>query len=301
MLSGLMTGFRWNWVKWVLLVMLIVESSLLLGLNVQRYVGGYVRAYQFGGFQYGCSNLQASTVSNDSLIRWVRLTCPNRPAVRMLPNGDCGVKENPCAHVIPTYSSPRGLLGLYAVDHADPACPDNLHPYAGYLLNSGVGQVYGSWGFGATDIDYCAVTQASGGTMEAFSLQWSLGTTTTLPPSFQSSVSASNVTVAHGGTAMFTMTLTSKNQFSGNLSFVEDRVIQVNGALPPTLSFNPQSVILRADGSSSTTVTIDAWPYTTLGPWYAYVDITPVYGLNYYGGYGYPYSSYQTTVEVDVT
>ena len=205
-----MTGFRWNWVKWVLLAVLIVESSLLLGVNVQRYVGDYVQAYQFGGFQYGCSNLQASTVSNDSLIRWVRLTCPNGPAVRMLPNGDCGVKENPCPHVIPTYTSPGGLLGLYAVDHADPACPDNSHPYAGYLLFSGVGQVYGSWGFGATDIDYCAVTKASGGTMEGFSLQWSLGETTTLPPSFHSAVSASNVTVAHGGTAVFTMTVTSK-------------------------------------------------------------------------------------------
>ncbi len=154
-----------------MLAVLIVESSLLLGANVQRYVGGYVQAYQFGGFQYGCSNLQASTVSNDSLIRWVRLTCPNGPAVRMLPNGDCGVKENPCAHVIPTYTSPRGLLGLYAVDHANPACPDNSHPYAGYLLISGVGQVYGSWGFGATDIDYCAVTKASGGTVDGFSLQ----------------------------------------------------------------------------------------------------------------------------------
>ena len=298
-----MTGFRWNWVKWVLLVVLIVESSLLLGVNVQRYVGGYFQAYQFGGFQYGCSNLQASTVSNDSLIRWVRLTCPNGPAVRMLPNGDCGVKENPCAHVIPTYTSPRGLLGLYAIDHANPACPDNSHPYAGYLLISGVGQVYGSWGFGATDIDYCAVTKASGGTVDGFSLQWTLGETTTLPPSFHSSVSASNVTVAHGGTAMFTMTVTSKNQFFGNLSFIEGRVINANGAsaFPPTLSFNPQSVILKGDSTNSTVVTIQASSYTSLGRWFAYVDITPVYGVNYYGGYGYPYSSYQTTVEVYVT
>jgi hypothetical protein len=291
-----MFAFRRHWLKGVLLALLIAESSFSLALVVERYV----QAYEFGGFQYGCSSLQAATVSNDSFIRWVRLTCPNAPAVRMTPNGYCGVHENPCTLVIPTYTSPRGLLGLYAVDHANPACPDNSHPYAGYLLISGLGQVYGSWGFGATDIDYCAVTKASAGTMEGFSLQWSLGETTTLPPSFRSSVSASNVTVAHGGTAVFTMTVTSKDQFFGNLSFIEDRVIQVNGAFPPTLTFNSGSVILKADGTNSTMVTIQASPYTSLGPWYAYVDITPVYGLNYYGGYGYSYSSYQTTVEVYV-
>ena len=42
-----------------------------------------------------------------------------------------------------------------------------------------------------------------------------------------------------------------------------------------------------ADGRNSTAVTIQASSYTTLGPWFAYVDITPVYGLNYYWGYGY--------------
>ena len=301
MLSGIMTGFRWNWVKWVLLVVLIVECSLLLGVSVQRYVGGYVQAYQFGGFQYGCSNLQASTVSNDSLIRWVRLTCPNgTPAVRMFPNAYCGVYENPCTKVIPTYTSPRGLLGLYAVDHANPACPDNSHPSSGYLLISGVGQVYGSWGFGATDIDYCAVTNLSSGTMEGFSLRWSLGESVSPPPSFHSSISSSNVTVAHGGTATFTMTLTSKNQFSGNLSFIVGTV-NGNGVFAPVLSFNPRSVTLKADGSNSTTITIQTTPYTSPGPWYAYVDVTPVYSLNYYGGYGYAYSSYQTPVLVLVT
>ena len=295
-----MSAFRRHWLKGVLLALLVVESCFLLVLNVERLF----QSYEFGSFQYGCSSLQASMISSDSWIRWVRLSCPNgAPAVRMFPTAYCGVREPPCARVIPTYTSPGGLLGLYAVDHADPACPDNSHPYAGYLLFSGVGQVYGSWGFGATDIDYCAVTKASGGTMEGFSLQWSLGETTTLPPSFHSAVSASNVTVAHGGTAMFTMTVTSKNQFSGNLSFIEDRVINANGAsaFPPTLSFNPQNVILRADGSNSTTVSIQTTPSTTLGRWFAYVDITPVYGVNYYGGYGYPYSSYQTTVEVYVT
>ena len=293
-----MSAFRRHWLKGVLLALLVVESCFLLVLNVERLF----QSYEFGSFQYGCSSLQASMISSDSWIRWVRLSCPNgAPAVRMFPTAYCGVREPPCARVIPTYTSPGGLLGLYAVDHANPACPDNSHPYAGYLLINGVGQVYGSWGFGATDIDYCAVTKASDGTMDGFNLRWSLGETTRLPPSFHSSVSASNVTVVHGGTAMFTMTVTNKNQFSGNLSFIEDRVIQVNGAFPPIFSFNPQSVILKADRTNSTTVTIHASSYTTFGPWFAYVDITPVYGVNYYGGYGYPYSSYQTTVEVYVT
>jgi hypothetical protein len=108
------------------------------------------------------------------------------------------------------------------------------------------------------------------------------------------------VTVAHGGTAMFTMTLTSKNQFSGNLSFIVSTV-NGNGVFAPVLSFNPRSVILKANGSNSTRVTIQTTPSTSSGPWYAYVDATPVYGLNYYGGYGYAYSSYQTTVLVYVT
>src|SRR2546427_6635947 len=73
-------------------------------------LGVMFRLINSGVFQYGCSNLQASTVSNDSLIRWVRLTCPNgTPAVRMFPNAYCGVYENPCTKVIPTYTSPRAF------------------------------------------------------------------------------------------------------------------------------------------------------------------------------------------------
>jgi hypothetical protein len=176
-----------------------------------------------------------------------------------------------------------------------------------YLLASGVSEVYGPFGFNAFDLDYCAVTTVSTGTMEGFSLQWSLGYGG-VGSWFRSSV-PSNVTVAHGGSATFTMTLTSYNQFSGNLSFATGQVSDPYAAMPatpPTLSFSPRSVILKADGSNSTLVTIRASANTALGSWQAQVLTTPVYGLWNYGGFSIfagtiEYSSYLTSMIVYVT
>jgi len=221
--------------------------------------------------------------------------------------GYCAVKENPCTYVFPTFTPPRGLLGLYAVDHASPACPDISRPRAMYLLESGVGEIYGPRGFDAFDLDYCAVTSVSAGTMEGFSLRWTLGSGG-VGSWFLSSV-PSNVTVAHGGNATFTMTLTSRNQFFGNLSFATGQISNpyaANPATPPTLSFSPASVILKPDGSNSTVVTIRASPNTALGSWQAQLLTTPVYGLWQYGGFSIfagsaEYSSYLTSMTVFVT
>ena len=246
-----------------------------------------------------CSKRVLEPPWQKSFVRWVRLTCPNGPAVRMSPSGSCGVRENPCTHIFPIFTPPTGLLGLYAVDHANPTCPDNS-PYAGYLMVNGVGEIYGSFGFPATDLDYCAVTTASGGTMDEFSVRWSLGYGV-LSPWFRSSF-PSNVTVTQGGTATFTMTLTSYNPYSGNLSFATGQVSNEYAGspiTPPTLSFSPRSVILKADGSNSTLVTIHAAPNTNLGSWRAQLFMTPVYGLWYYGGFTpAPYASANGTTAI---
>ncbi len=305
MVSSLAGGYRRHWLKVVLLMLLIAESLSLFVLVLENYR----QEWSYGSFQYGCSSLQASpAASNDSFVRWVRLTCPNGPAVRMSPSGSCGVRENPCTHIFPIFTPPTGLLGLYAVDHANPTRPDNS-PYAGYLMVNGVGEIYGSFGFPATDLDYCAVTTASGGTMDEFSVRWSLGYGV-LSPWFRSSF-PSNVTVTQDGTATFTMTLTSYNPYSGNLSFATGQVSNEYAGspiTPPTLSFSPRSVILKADGSNSTLVTIHAAPNTNLGSWRAQLFMTPVYGLWYYGGFTpAPYasangtSSYQKSTIVYVT
>jgi len=297
-----MVAIRRHWLKGVLLALAIAESSLLVVLVIELEV----QAMQDGGFQYGCPTLQVSMVSNDTQFRWTRLTCANGPAVRMIP-GYCAVRENPCTYVFPTFSPPRGLLGLYSVDHANPACPDTSNPRAMYLLESGVGEIYGPRGFDTFNLDYCAVTAVSAGTIEGFSLQWTLGTGGA-GSWFLSSV-PSNVTVAHGGTATFTMTLTSRNQFFGNLSFATGQISNpyaANPATPPTLSFIPASVILKPDGSNSTVVTIRASPNTAIGSWQAQLLTTPVYGLWQYGGFSIfagsaEYSSYLTSMTVFVT
>jgi hypothetical protein len=284
-------------------MVLVIAESLFLSYLVAY---DYWQNASFGGFQYGCPSLQVSMVSNDSLFRWTRLTCAKGPAVRMSP-GYCAVRENPCTYVFPTFTPPRGLLGLYSVDHANPACPDTSNPRAMYLLESGVGEIYGPRGFDAFDLDYCAVTAVSAGTMEGFSLRWTLGSGG-VGSWFLSSV-PSNVTVAHGGTATFTMTLTSRNQFSGNLSFATGQISNpyaANPATPPTLSFSPASVILKPDGSNSTLVTIRASQNTALGSWQAQLITTPVYGLWHYGGFSIfagtiEYSSYLTSMIVFVT
>jgi len=221
--------------------------------------------------------------------------------------GYCAAAENPCTYVFPTFTPPRGLLGLYSVDHANPACPDFSRPGAMYLLESGVGEIYGPRGFNAFDLDYCAVTAVSAGTTEGFSLQWTLGTGGA-GSWFLSSV-PSNVTVAHGGAATFIMTLTSRNQFFGNLSFAAGKISNPYAANPatlPILSFSPGSVILKADGSNSTLVTISTSQNTALGSWQAQLLTTPVYGLWHYGGFStfagtIEYSSYLTSMTVFVT
>jgi hypothetical protein len=114
----------------MLLVLVIIESSPLLALGVQN-IG---RNMFNGSFQYGCLNLVARTVSNDSMVRWMLYTCPSGPALQLTPSWfECGTHDDPCTRMIPTFTPPTGLLGLFMVAHGGTDCPG---PYVtlGYAI-----------------------------------------------------------------------------------------------------------------------------------------------------------------------
>ena len=271
--------FRRLWLKLMLIVLLIVETSFLTAL----VLAPVVQSMNYGGFRYGCANLQGSPDSNDSVVRWVRFTCPSGPALSLSPSYfECGVKENSCTKIFPTLTPPRGLLGLYAVDHTQPGCPNHYLTY-GRLLVSGVGEVYGAYGFPATQLDYCAAMKISAGTLEGFNVQWFTGYG--VPGPSYDSLYPSNVTIAPGSNANVTLTLVSIRKFSGNFSFIPGPVLRANATSKPTLSFSPLSVMLKADGSVATTITVQVSSTVSTGAYTAFWGMTQVYGLTSYGDF----------------
>src|SRR5690242_3560205 len=123
-LSRTLARFRRPSLGALLLGVVLVESSLSLVL----VVGNLASSARYGGFQYGCTTLQATPVSTNSSVRWTRLGCPNGPALILSRSMfDCATRENPCTLIVPTFTPPNGLLALYTVDHSSP-CPDDTHP-----------------------------------------------------------------------------------------------------------------------------------------------------------------------------
>jgi hypothetical protein len=267
------------------MILIIAEACFVVG------VAGpvYWRMNEYSTFQYGCKDLVGSKVSNgatvnDTTVRWEQFTCPNGHALTGIHNGfgDHAPYPND-AVLIPSFTPPSGLLGLFAVYDLGDSCPGSNPSFSwskGPPLVSGVPIAYS-----ATVMDYCAVVKGSAAEVSSFSLEWSTGPYALyVEPSVL--LSAPNATVARGHNATVILTVTSLHGFDGNLSFTH-----IGFAYPSTgpwsgnLWVNPKSLMVRAGGSNSTVVTGEAYQNLPAGTWNVRLYADAEYGLRFYGDY----------------
>ncbi len=287
--------------KALLLTLVVLETSLFAG-----FAGfSYWRVIEYSSFQYGCKDLVASKASNgatvnDTTVRWEQITCPNNHALTGIHWGFGDHTPYPnWAVLIPIFTAPPGLLGLFAVSDLADSCPGpnpSVSWSKGPPLVSGVSIEYP-----ATFMDYCAVVSGSAGMISPFSLQWSAGP---YSPYVEPTVllSAPSVTVARGHNATFTLMMTSLHGFDGNVSFTHiGFVYPSTGPWSGNLWFSQRSLIVRAGGSNSTVVTVQAYQNSPAGTWNVQLYGDAEYRLRFYGDYSGSATSIGSSTVMQIT
>ena len=270
----------------LLLATVIVESSLLVAFTVPPILTQLLAPFfgSNGDFTLGCLALQAKSAYNESLVRWLTLTCPNGPALNLVPSGNCGAHEPGCTIMYPTFTPPSGLVGLYLYGHGESDCPftQSRNPSGMTPLRSGVEVMY----FNGGGLDYCAVVKQSPGTIDGFTVKWTAGFLGGHSNGITASVT--NATITIGNSAMLTLRVMNQYSFDVTLQFAEGMTwLTPNYNFTfAAMTFNPPTVALKAGGSNSTTVTVTTSPRQVPGNYEIGLDANPIYGLRFYGDYG---------------
>jgi hypothetical protein len=270
-----------------LFTIVIVESSILAVFAVSSVITHFLTSVgvipSSGDFNLGCPVLQATPVYNESLVRWLTLTCPSGPALSLVPTGYCGVHEPGCTVIYPTFAPPPGLMGLYLYDHGASGCP---FTQSGSLtemtpLQNGIDVMY----FNGGSLDYCAVVKQSTGTIDGFTVKWTAG----FLRGHNSGITASvtNATITIGNSATLTLRVMNQYNFDVTLQFAEGMTwLTPNYNHTFTgMTFNPPIVTVKAANSNSTTVTVTTSSSQVPGDYEVELDANPIYGLRFYGDY----------------
>lgn len=284
--SNLLDSLRKNRLGALLLILVVVEGSLLTGVEAVAW-SHYA---EYGSVQYGCSTLVGSKASNPATVnvtnvRWMVFGCPNGSAVSValgpLTCFFCAHEPN-YASITPSFNPPPGVLGIFAVADT-PDCPGQnpTMPFNRTPLVSGRSIIYFQ-----TDIYYCVILNSAVKTINPFSIEWSAG-----PPKGSYTMPsvglfAPNLTAINGQNAAFTLTLSSQHGFEGNVT--------LQSATPSRnqttfyfadILFRSKSLTLKPGGLNSTTVTILPSGSQAPGTYSLQLFAEPVYGLSTYGDY----------------
>jgi hypothetical protein len=278
---------RKNRVKAVLLVLVIVETSAITGVEALAW-SHYA---EYGNVQYGCSTLVGSNASNPATVNitnvhWMVFGCPNGPAVKVAPGPlTCFfcAHEPPYASITPTFTPPLGIVGIFAVSDPQWDCPGQnpTIPFNRIPLVSGRSLIYFDH-----DIDYCVVLNSSVKTISPFSIEWSTG-----PPQGSYTMPsvmlfAPNATALQGQNATFALTLSSQHGFAGNVTLTGGiSQLYQNKTFFADILFKSRSLILKPGSFNSTTVIV--WPASSQAPGTYTLEFyaDPVYNLSFYGDY----------------
>ena len=287
-----------------LLIIIILEAFVLIDVEVVAWSN----FAEYGSVRYGCSSLIGSNASNPATVnatdvRWMVFGCPNGSAISVTPGSlTCFfcAHEPPYASITPTFDPPHGVLGIFAVSDPQWDCPGQnpTIPFNRTPLVSGHSIIYFQ-----TDIDYCVVLNSAVKTISPFTIEWSAGPlgSYTMP---SVSLSAPNLTAKNGQNVTFTLTLSSQNEFEGNVT--------LQAAIPSAnqtsyyfadILFQSRNLTLKPGGVNSTIVTI--WPTGSqaTGTYSLQLNADPVYGLSSYGDYGGSATRWggSTTITLTVT
>jgi hypothetical protein len=128
-------------------------------------------------------------------------------------------------------------------------CPRSQGTF-GVLLKSGEEVAIGGVSY---VFDYCAVVDNSVSRVDSFTIDWSEGTPpVTLPAPFKLTASPTTETVPSGGTANFTITVTSLGGWTGNVTL---GLVGGYTALGVPYQMSPFNLVVRAGGSNVTVLT----------------------------------------------
>jgi hypothetical protein len=270
-----------------LFAIVIVESSILAVFTIAALVTQFLIPLglipSYGDFNLGCPVLQAKPAYNESLVRWLTLTCPSGPALSLVPSGYCGAHEPGCTVIYPTFTPPPGLMGLYLYDHGASGCPftQTGSPNVMTPLQDGIDVMY----FNGGSLDYCAVVKQSAGTINGFTVKWTAGFLRGYNNGITASVTNASITI--GNSASLTLRVMNRYSFDVTLNFAKGMTwLTPNYNYTFGMAFNPPTVIVKAGSSNSTTVTVTTSPGQVPGNYEVELDANPIYGMRFYGDYG---------------
>jgi len=272
-----------------LVIVVWAESVLLVTVPASTSLAPYLYPrYLFGDFTYGCPSVQATTTFNDSLARWLALSCPNGPALSLIPSTRlCGYREPTCTTIYPVFTAPPGLMGLYLYPHGYHGCPDMSlgYPLGMDPLENRSDLIYYHIDQ-PTTLDYCAVVKQTQHQTEGFTMKWTAGTGQQQHTGGMTA-SVTNATVTMGRNATLTFQVTNHNTFDVTVNFAKGMTFltpNYNSTFT-AVNFNPPNATLKPGSTSSTIVTIQTSPSQVPGNYELELDAHPVYTLRFYGDY----------------
>jgi hypothetical protein len=253
-LKGLL---RKKWFLALLILALIVESSLLIIILVESYLGNQ-NFPQISIIRYAepqCATLSATTIaiarSNSTggyQNRTVEFSCSGNYALKIFPldTFTCFLCRDPQYFpLVPSFTLPHGYLTLSLT------CPVNCLAGQTIPLKSGSTVYMSSWG----GYDYIAVLNNTVVGASGFNLSWRNGQyPPPPPPAFKLSASPAQLSIPRGQSATSTITATSLGTFGGRINFTL-YVSCDHCGLAPAFVINPGSVFLKPGGTNYTEVT----------------------------------------------
>jgi hypothetical protein len=249
-----------KWFLALLILAIIVESSLLIIILVESYLGSQ-NFPQISIIRYAepqCATLTATTiapVSGNSTggyqNRTVEFSCSGNYALKIFPLDTltCFTCRDPQYFpLLPIFTLPPGYLTLSLT------CPVNCLAGQTIPLKSGSTVYLSSWG----GYDYIAVLNNSAVGVSGFTVSWRNGQyPPPPPPAFKLSASPARLSIPRGQSATSTITATSLGTFGGRINFTFGA--SCNGCgFGPTVVLNPASLFLKPSGSNYTVVTFTA-------------------------------------------
>src|SRR6267378_5713286 len=264
MRTGVKSLLQKKWFLALLTLALIVESSLLIVILVESYLGNQ-NFPQISIIPYGepqCATLTATTIppasSNNTggyQNRTVEFSCSGSYALKVFPLDTltCFLCRDPQYFpLVPIFTLPPGYLTLSLT------CPVNCLAGQTIPLKSGRTVYLSSWG----GYDYIAVLNNSSIGVSGFTVSWRNGQYNQprpTPPAFKLSASPTQLSIARGQSATSTITVTSLGIFGGRINFTWQGSCNHCG-LTPAVTINPASVFLKPSGSNYTEVTFTTDP-----------------------------------------
>src|SRR5438477_8419163 len=264
MRAGLTDILQKKWFLALLVLALIVESSLLIIILVESYLGNQnfpsISIIPYAEPQ--CRSLSATILatgrSNSTGAyqnRTVEFSCSGNYALKIFPlvTLSCFLCRAPQYFpLLPIFTIPRGYLTLSLT------CPVNCLAGQTIPLKSGNTVYLSSWG----GYDYIAVLNNSSAGASGFTVSWRNGQCTPprpTPPAFKLSASPTQLSIPRGQSATSTITVTSLGTFGGMINFTWQSSCNHCG-LTPTVTISPASVFLKPGGSNYTVVSFATDP-----------------------------------------